>query len=111
MTWESTADLAQPLYGWVAVDFPSDSGQVTYPLRLPTANHAFGPPAENLTSVNSGCTSICVGCTESTSQPSVKASYSSCRDTLRGPSPACSSSLKDRACLPVPQPASRILAR
>src|SRR5919106_2675155 len=31
--------------------------RTTHPFRRTTANHAFGPPPENLTAVNSGCTS------------------------------------------------------
>ena len=60
------------------------------------ANHAFGPPSENLTSANFGFISIWTGWTDSTSQQSAKASYNSCRDTRRGPSFPGSWSLKHK---------------
>src|SRR5262245_58681553 len=69
-------------------------GPRPHPCRRTTANHAFGPPWENLTSVNSAFTSTWTGWTDSTSQPSANASYNSCRDTRRGPSVPGSSSLK-----------------
>src|SRR5262249_40039028 len=68
--------------------------RMIHPCRRTTANHTFGPPSENLTSVNSGFTSHRAGWTDSTSQSSAKASYSSSRDTRRGPSVPGSSSLK-----------------
>src|SRR5262245_61335639 len=52
--------------------------------RLTTTNQIFGPPSENIF-VNSGCTSHRAGSTDSTSQPSEKASYNSCRDTAAAP--------------------------
>src|SRR5262249_39727994 len=55
------------------------------PLRRTPANHAFGPRSENVMSVNAGFPSIWHGWTDSTSQPSAKASQSSCRETRRGP--------------------------
>src|SRR5437588_5384061 len=62
--------------------------------RRMIANHAFGPPSENLISLNLGFTSTRAGSIDSTFQPWSKATYNSCRDTRRGPSVPGSSSLK-----------------
>jgi hypothetical protein len=63
----------------------SGSARRTY-FRRTIANHALGPPGENVPPVNSGFTSTRTGSTDSTSQPSAKVSYKSWRDSRLGPS-------------------------
>src|SRR5437868_4258814 len=59
--------------GW-HVDYRTGAFNVTHAFRRMIANHAFGPPSENVKSVASGFTSTRAGRTDSTSQPLAKAS-------------------------------------